>query len=321
MSAVDSVITQALRIASEHAGDVAQYTSQAQTAAEGSVSFASPVAAVPNPTATEPSVYIPEKLDKTEISTEFDRIDQKLITRVATGIAEFLTAYFPIASDAYDEATNWLVNTITNGGTGIPEVIEDQIWQRGRDRINTDNSRAQAAATAEFAARGFSMPSGALAGRLQELRFDGLAKNAELSRDTAIKQIEIQIENIKFAVDKALEMRKAAMGAAVDYIRALMIGPEVASRYAFQIQDMQATLINAVSNFYNARLNRDELTIKAAMANNDIQLRAFDTSAHAFVGSLNARVQAAVGAAEAAGNTAAAALGSINAIASQSEEI
>jgi hypothetical protein len=321
MSAVDTIINQALAIADAQSTDVQTYTEAAQTAAGGLLTYSNTSPPVPDPIAVEPDVYIPEKLDRSKMSTDYDRIYNELIAMAANKIGSFLVDYFPILNDAYDEATAWLVDTITNGGTGIPAVIEDQIWQRGRDRLVTDNLRAQESAAASFATRGFSMPSGAMTALYQEIRYDGLAKSAEFSRDVAIKQIEIEIENIRFAVKTAIDARVAAINAAIDYIRALMIAPEVASQYAFRINDLQAALINAVANFYNARLNRDELTIKAAMANNDISLRAFATTTESYKASLDARVEAAVGAARAAGDTAAAALGSINGIASKTEQI
>lgn len=109
--------------------------------------------------------------------------------------------------------------------------------------------------------------------------------------------------------------------AAVDYVRALMAGPEHAGNYAFRIAEMQAMLINSAANFYNARLNRDELVINSATAQKHIEVSQASLAVEQFRWEIGGRVQAAVGAAEAAAKTAQAALSALNSIASVSQQL
>lgn len=326
---IDAIIAQALATAEQQSQDVRDYTAEAQVVAQNILMVQAPDK-VPNPTqynaahfggTFEPNVYIPQKADATAFKTEYDRIYQQLIAMAANKIAEFLNTYFPLTNDAYPPAVAWLVRAITQGGTGLAPAIEAQIWQRGRDRILSDGLRAETQAMEAFAARGLSQPAGALAGALQEIRRDTLAKNSEFSRDVAIKAAEIELENVKFAVEQALKLRLSAIQAAVDYIKALMSAPEIAMRYATALPNLQANLINAAGSFYRARLERDDLAMRAAISNQDLAVKWFGIINDATVRSTDARVHAAVGAAQAAGNTAAGAMGSINAIVNRAEQV
>jgi hypothetical protein len=319
MASIDTIADTAIAAANNYAGIATNYTSAA--ALIGDAGAVAPVAkdyytaSLAGPTSTEPAVYIPTTLDKTVISAEFDRIYNLLVALATNTLTSFLTTYFPLTNDAYDEATAWLVNTITNGGTGINSTIEAQIWQRDRDRITSANLAEQNAVLTQFAARGFpNLPQGALAGQLQELRAKSIIEIAEASRGAAIKVMEIEIQNVRFAVEQSISAREKAIQTAIDYIKALMTAPDIASNYAFKITDQQAGLINAVANFYNARLRRDELTINAAKMTRDLRFQQASWSLDKAKAELNERVQAAVGSAGVAANVAQAAMSTLNAI-------
>jgi hypothetical protein len=242
----------------------------------------------------------------------------RLIALLSDKLADFFTTYYPLAADAFDEATNWLVNTITVGGTGISPAVEDQIWQRGRDRIIADGARVESQTLNEFAARGLTLPSGAMASRLQEVRFEQLTKTQELSRDVAIKQADLEVENLKFAVDLAVKSRMQAVGVAVDYIRALMSGADTASRVALLNADAKARLVSATADLYRARLSRDEIAMRIPLANASNLVQQNGIGTDGFYKGVGARVQAAAAAAESYGRVASAALASLNSVAAVS---
>jgi hypothetical protein len=233
-------------------------------------------------------------------------------------LARFYVTYYPLASDAFDEATNWLVNTITVGGTGISPAVEDQIWQRGRDRVIADGQRVENQTLDGFAGRGFSIPPGALVASLQSVRFEQLLKTQEFSRDVAIKQADIEVENLRFAIDKAIDSRMRAMSAASDYIRALMTGPDTAARVASLNSDAQARMLGATADLYRARLSRDELALRIPVTNSANALQAAGISIDGFYRGIDSRVRAAGAAAGVYGQTASAALSSLSSIASVS---
>jgi hypothetical protein len=244
---------------------------------------------------------------------------EKLVALLSQQLADFFTLYYPLASDAFDEATNWILNAITNGGTGISAAVEAQIWGRGRERVINEGTRTSNQIVADFAGRGFSIPPGAMAGKLKELRLAQKQANKSFSRDVAITQAEIEIKNIQFAISKAIESRAFAMQAASDYIRSLMSAPDAAARVALLNSDVQAKMISATSDLFRARLSRDELILKSEEANLDARIKGNAIDVPAFYQGVSARVHAAESAANVYGNVAGAALSSLISMASTSE--
>jgi len=213
------------------------------------------------PAAVEPT--IPSVADAT---ITYDAQLAKLIAMLSAQLAGFFASYYPLASDAFDEATTWLVNTITNGGTGINQAIWDQVWQRGRENVIADGRRVQAQIVTGFAAKGIMLPAGAMIKKISESLFDQAGKVGQMATANAMKQVEIEVETIKFAIGKALESRQMAMQAAADYIRAIATAPDAAVRVASINTDTQAKMMGAAAEFYRARLNRDDLVLQSKIA-------------------------------------------------------
>ena len=174
------------------AADIAAW--KAVTAAEGN-SAVQPPALSYALSAVEPGV---PNVENTITTYEAQR--DFLVQLMTDKLTEFFTIYYPLNTDGYDEGMDWLINTITNGGTGINPAVENQIWQRGRDRLIAEGERADSQTLLQFAQRGFSLPSGAMTKLLQANRFEQLQKLQEQSRDVAIRQAEIELENLRFAV-------------------------------------------------------------------------------------------------------------------------
>lgn len=215
------------------------------------------------PTAIEPPIFFPSTALQTDPFYKYETERAYLINWLTNLFSDFFVRYYPIANDAFDEAVAWLENTIVNGGTGIPDAIESQIWQRHRDNIQAEFATQLAAAFTNFSAKGFSLPPGALAARVEDISNKVTLKSAEASRDLAIKRTDIEIENIKFAVELSTKLRMQALQAAADYIKAMALAPDIAAKLVDFANDAQAKLISATADFYRARLQRDDLMLKS----------------------------------------------------------
>lgn len=92
------------------------------------------------------------------------------------------------------------------GGTGIAPAVEQAIWDRGRAReaVAAEASVAEVMRTSE--ARGFAFPDGALHAALREGQRVSLAKSAELSREIAIKQAELEQANARHAIEQGVAL-------------------------------------------------------------------------------------------------------------------
>jgi hypothetical protein len=112
----------------------------------------------------------------------FDQFNPEVLQAVLDYTARFFPAALATTCD------DWIQNTIVNGGTGIPAAIENAIWERARSRELVEARRLEQEAVNAFAARGFSLPPGALAARTLEIQQDATNKSSTIVREQAIKQ-------------------------------------------------------------------------------------------------------------------------------------
>lgn len=267
------------------------------------------------PTVVEPPVTIPTDAQSAGVAS-FYELSQAVIDQLADLFASYMQTYFPDETPYLHDAEQWLVKALTEGGTGIAPAVERQIWERDRDRLLKDSLRAENEAYSTWAARRYPLPPGALAGQIAQIRREASDKIAESSRSLAVKQMEIEVENVKFAVDKAITLYSAAMGAAVDYVRALAVGPTSSMQIIPSVTDSQSKLIQAANSYYTSRIAVEELRMKAGVSKADFELKADTTSAQLTMEDIKNRVMAAVEAAKAMSTQAAAALNALHAQAS-----
>lgn len=314
-SQVDNIIA-AAKAASTKAQDKAvTYSDQAQTAAVNILNLG----IVPNPTL--PAVVVPPFVNpnedlgneyKLEIAAAFADLDPKL----TDDINDFLNTWFPdFAGCLKTQLDTWICNTVQNGATGIPTAVENAIWQRSRERELQDAFRQESEAVTEFASRGFSLPAGVLNAQIQRIRQDAANKASTHSRDVAIKQAEIQIETIKFAVEQGIRLRLGIVTALIDFMRAKLGLYSLIKERAVSLVEAKRSLWQGAAAYYNALIGAAELQLKYDDIRIDAVLRNNQIVAEFSTANTQSRVQAAVAAAEAMGDIAAAALGAQNTLA------
>lgn len=263
-------------------------------------------------TASQPNVYIPYAAEGASVA-KFYELSNMVIAQLAMLYDGYMSKYFPDETGYLLRAQEWICNTIQYGGTGISPVVERQIWDRERSRTLSELARNEAEAYTLWAGRGFPLPPGMLANQLSMIRLDAAGKIAQASRDMAIKQMEIEIENVKFAVSEAIKLYGSAVGAAGDYLKALSIGPTSAMQVIPSITDSQSRLISAATDSYRASISVDELRLKASMTSAQWEQEARIKNGDWLTQQIKIEVDAAIAAAQSVGTQAAAALNGLHA--------
>lgn len=159
------------------------------------------------------------------------------------------TTGFVWSEEYYDsallrDATSRLTSMIL-GGTGLPAAIEQAIWDRGRAREDILANKATQEAYEEFGSRGFSLPPGALAGRVDEVRQKSREAASTLSRDVAVKQAELEIENLKFSVQAGIQLAGQMMTYSGQYAGRAMEAAKTTVQIALDIFGANVSLFNA----------------------------------------------------------------------------
>jgi len=148
-----------------------------------------------------------------------------------------------------------LFNSIVNQGTGINPEIEAALFDREQERAELARQESQDNIASQWAAKGFSLPDGALAAALLNIETEYQNKRLDVSRDILIKAWELEQGNIKHAVEQAvilennlmnwcneaakrqLEASKAIVAAAIDIYKAKI------SKYSADVEAFKARAV------------------------------------------------------------------------------
>lgn len=256
----------------------------------------------------------PDRIDDpTEADDKFDDEYAALEARLRSGFATFFDLYFPLDEASLAAASAWLTRTLTTGGSGINADVETQLWNRDRSRILEDSGRAEDEALTNWAAKRFPMPPGAATYALLQIRKDAQAKIAEVSRTAAIKSFDAELENIRFAVGKAIEYQIAAINAAGEYMKTLALPAQISAQVLAAKSAARAAMAQAAVQYYEAQLKMEELLVKVDITNVDTQNKINELNAKFEVENIEKRVNASIAAAASYGTQAAAALNALNA--------
>lgn len=165
-------------------------------------------------------------------------------------------------SDLLQSVTSRLT-TMLAGGTGLPPSIEQAIWDRGRAREDVTAKKATQEAYEEFAARGFALPTGALAGRVAEVWQKNREATSALARDVAIKQAELEVENLRFSVETGLKLESQLMTYAGQYAQRALEAAKTAVEMSINIFNAKVALFNAQLQAYQTEAQVYAELIKA----------------------------------------------------------
>ncbi len=250
-------------------------------------------------------------------STEmFNQWWEAMMDKLAKLYAGYIERYFPNECQYLQHAQRWICDAITQGGTGIKPSVEAQIWERDRARLLREGARAEQDLVRQFAARGFPLPPGALHAGMARIQEDVRDKTAQLSRDVAIKQAEMEVENVRFAVQQAISLYGVAMDAAKNYMAALAGTAGTPAQLLPSVTDSQSRLISAASDYYRSRITAKELELKAVMPNAEYQQQANSKNQDAQMQAIRNQVDVAVEAAKALSTQIAALLNALHTSAS-----
>ncbi|KWT82913.1 hypothetical protein [Candidatus Magnetominusculus xianensis] len=99
-----------------------------------------------------------------------------------------------------------LISDVKNGGTGINPEDERLLWERAKDRQNIEAQTAINEARRNYAAYGFTIPTGAMMSLEESARNKAVKDASSMTRELAIKRADLYVENRKHALDKAISL-------------------------------------------------------------------------------------------------------------------
>ena len=156
------------------------------------------------------------------------------------------------SSELLDAVTAELLDRVVNGGTGLHPLVEQAIWERARNREDILAAKAIDEVLTLSASKGFLRPSGSTLSAVDRLYQENQSKQADLSREIAIKQAELEQENLKFSIQQSIALEQMLIG---EFNNAL--------NRAFEAQKY---IQQAAIEIYNANIKKYELELEVYKA-------------------------------------------------------
>ena len=257
---------------------------------------------------TKPSLQAPPKF-----SDMFPGADEtsEEVARLNTEVNEWLARYFPAIDGCLQTIPDdWLCNIITNNNPfGLHESVFEAVWHNARDREEKQFRSEEATLRAEYSSRGFSLPPGAYATAMDRARQRASMAVSEVNRTEAIRNEEVKLQLLQFAVEQANRYKLGIMSSLAEFYRMWMTVPNQEIERARVKSQAYSALYAALGTYYNVEVAFEELRLRAESADVDAQV-ASDRNKVALYGANNAASglgQAVQGFAEVSATAASAA--------------
>lgn len=257
-----------------------------------------PAVTLPAFDAQRPNVALTDPGDLTE-QYRIDFADQgnSLRSALESAVDAQLAKINPRFHEQMDAIETRLAKYL-KGGTALPPEVEDAIFNRAADKTNAEYLRTRDAAYGEAAARGFTLPSGAVYSAVIQARQAAADNNARAAMEIAIKQAELEQQNLQFAVTQSMNLRQIVLNTSMAWAGNLVQLNAQALQFAqgvlqaaVDIYDIKVKIAQAQVQVYQAEAQVYEYRLKAVLAVYDVyaaEVKALEAQ----VGVDQARVQA-----------------------------
>ncbi len=225
---------------------------------------------------------------------------------------QWLNRYFPELQNCMrSQPEQWLCDIITGKAPlGMSQDVFDAVWQQARDREYRARNSATEQLRAEYSSRGFRLPPGAMIASINQAEEAASDAIANVNVMEAIKDAEIKLDLLKFAVEQAAQLKLGIFRALADFYRqwsSTLDKNYEASR--IKVQAYQS-LNSALASYYQTelgfeklRLDAAELRMRGEISEKDLQARLYtsDNKNQAFGQAVRGFADIAASAASAAG--------------------
>lgn len=197
-----------------------------------------------------------------DLAADFERGFQGAQTALVSSISGYVDQMLDRYNPQYSSQMARIEAQLTRymeGGTGLSPDVENAIYERGRDKIQAEHARARDAAWSDAASRGFTLPDGVLHATVARSRQAAADNLARAATEIAIKQAEMEQQNLQFAVTTSTGLRTAVMSAALNHWQTL-------ASISGQAIEYGKTVASLLVETYNARVRAFQVELDAYRA-------------------------------------------------------
>ena len=177
------------------------------------------------------------------------------------------------------------VSEMNAGGTGIPDIIWDAIWEKDNEREAKSGVHAIQSVNKEWASRGFSLPQGVQVAQVLEVQQKIQDSFVSRARDIAIKQSSLEIENMKFAVQQGIAMESLRSNLYQQMLNRTLEGYKYTYQLSIEVLNSQISLYNAKVQAYLGEAQVHKIIIETELA--DLQIYKTELEGQQLVNQIN----------------------------------
>jgi hypothetical protein len=228
--------------------------------------------------AARPTVVLPD-------APSFNNVALPTITDVAipqfTAVAptDDLTApsnLFAFSENEYssallDASKAKLLNDMANGGYGIEVADETLLWQRARDRELRNADTASTEISRQIAARGFSLPPGAMLSQLASTQQEGLEKVSSVSRDISLKRADMYVENRKFTITETRELETLLINLHMNVMERALNAAKATAEFGISLYNARVNKFNVLMQGFRATVEAYQAQVQGALGQLEAQ--------------------------------------------------
>lgn len=177
------------------------------------------------------------------------------------------------------------ISVMVDGKPGLPDAAARQMRDRAYSAVDQQGLRAEQEAIEEFASRGFSEPDGVLRRKLAEVRQNNQNQRNALSRDIYLRDVEIAVEDLRFAVAQGVVLEGQQMGNFLATQQLMLDAAKTGIKVAIDIANIEIAIANLDLQAYqtDAQVHRD--LIQAELA--EIEVYRAELEGKKLIGELN----------------------------------
>jgi hypothetical protein len=146
------------------------------------------------------------------------------------------------------------------------DAAETAIWERGQERVDRATNEATNAIAADFAARGFSLPTGSMLAAINEARMKGAEARYDNARDAMIKAAELNTQKLTLAIQSGIQYEGMWMNYQTSYAQRAFDAARTMVDVTLKLFDAKVALFNARLQAYQteAQVHRDLIQAELA---------------------------------------------------------
>jgi len=172
----------------------------------------------------------------------------------------------PVYSSAVKDAIESVLEEMLAGGTGLPPLVEQGIWERGRQREDAGSLKLVTTAIDQWTSRGFSHPPGQLNGMTLAVMEESARKVNELSREVMVEQAKLEQTNRNFAVTAGITYEQVYVGLFMSIVDRNFQIAKFEVETAIQIFNMQVAVFNVEQAIFTQKTERFKAQLESALA-------------------------------------------------------